>query len=794
MLVPSLACQASCAYCFGPNQGPTMPLSVFDATVDWLGRISPPGTSVEVTFHGGEPLLAGAAWYERNLAVLRARFGPDLKVGIQSNLWLLDDEYCALFGQYGVSIGTSLDGPAAINDAQRGEGYFARTMAGIDAARRHGLPVGLICTFTARSAPHYREVFEFFADQQLAFSIHGAVWGLGNPPRSELHLPPADAGQLFVALFDHYVDHMTRVRIPFFDAVLRGLSARGGALCTFDDCLGRHLAVTPSGEIYPCSRFVHHAEWTLGSVLDQPDLETLARSPAWQRLDQRRRVVLEDCAGCPHFPHCQGGCAYQAAARGAGRRDPYCPAYRRLFDRVADRALDEVFSPRNLAVVVRDGPGRQGLLRKGKLLSIMRGGPHPEQVARSARTWLAAVALATSTSLEEAIDRLDRAGLVARREAALNSLRTLQERLTAPSQQELLNAYVHVTDACDLACTHCYARSGPDRSAAMALDDVARLARQAVEAGFRKLIITGGEPLVHPRRDTLLDLLAGLRAKTGVLETVLRTNLAGQLPPALLQRIAHSTDRVVVSIDGDETLHDARRGAGAYARTLSNLHKLLAADPSTRVSLSAALIAEEAQSQAGDAVRALGRELGLPVRVKAVLPLGRAAEMGLASLCYSPTADPEEAVAWSGQPASTCGLGMNLYVAPDGECFPCYALAGVAGCALGNALPDGLATVLARNDRYRRFTVDTNRRCRDCALRYLCGGLCRAWSRGADPDAPPGDCAGLQRRAWELVRHSLEALEVSVDRWTAAGLPLGDGQSVAPQTVMRSSMAEKGGS
>jgi len=35
-----------------------------------------------------------------------------------------------LFRKHGVSIGTSWDGTEAINDAQRGKGYFARTMAG----------------------------------------------------------------------------------------------------------------------------------------------------------------------------------------------------------------------------------------------------------------------------------------------------------------------------------------------------------------------------------------------------------------------------------------------------------------------------------------------------------------------------------------------------------------------------------------------------------------------------------------------------------------------------------------
>jgi sulfatase maturation enzyme AslB (radical SAM superfamily) len=175
MLLPSLACQASCAYCFGPNRGPTMPSDVFDATVFWIVSISPIDESLDITFHGGEPLLAGRKWYERNLPVLRRRFGNRLKLHVQSNLWLLNDGYCALFREYGVSLGASLDGPEPINDRQRGEGYFAQTMSGIETARRHDLDVGVICTFTRLSAPHYREVLDFFIAEHLSFSVHAAI-------------------------------------------------------------------------------------------------------------------------------------------------------------------------------------------------------------------------------------------------------------------------------------------------------------------------------------------------------------------------------------------------------------------------------------------------------------------------------------------------------------------------------------------------------------------------------------------------------------------------------------------
>jgi uncharacterized protein len=90
---------------------------------------------------------------------------------------------------------------------------------------------------------------------------------------------------------------------------------------------------------------------------------------------------------------------------------------------------------------------------------------------------------------------------------------------------------------------------------------------------------------------------------------------------------------------------------------------------------------------------------------------------------------------------------------------------------LGNVLEDGLPTVLERNNAYRDVTVDSNEKCRACALRYVCGGFCRAWGVGDDANGPPVDCSALYQRAMGLVLDALEALSVSDEDWMAAGLP-----------------------
>lgn len=167
------------------------------AIVRWQQRLVN-GDALEITFHGGEPLVPGAEFYRMALPLLHEGLQPRrVKFAMQSNLWLLTEKLCDLFREYGVSIGTSLDGPEQINDAQRGAGYFRRTMEKIDLARKRGLSVGCICTFTPQSLPHAQEIFDFFVYEGLSFSIHEAVPSLRYPDVNGWTLAPEVPGIRF---------------------------------------------------------------------------------------------------------------------------------------------------------------------------------------------------------------------------------------------------------------------------------------------------------------------------------------------------------------------------------------------------------------------------------------------------------------------------------------------------------------------------------------------------------------------------------------------------------------------
>ena len=181
MIILSTACMAECKYCFGPHIGKIAEIQSVEKIIEFLDKVVKETNQqkVNITFHGGEPLMAPIELWEHALINLTKRFkDKNLRLSLQSNLWNLTNDFCKLFIKYNVAIGTSLDGTKEINDRQRGKGYFDKTYEGIKLAGKYGIDVGCISTFTPESVKNWKEVMNFFIKEKISFSTHPSLMPL----------------------------------------------------------------------------------------------------------------------------------------------------------------------------------------------------------------------------------------------------------------------------------------------------------------------------------------------------------------------------------------------------------------------------------------------------------------------------------------------------------------------------------------------------------------------------------------------------------------------------------------
>ncbi len=374
MIIPTLGCPSKCSYCWSSEVGsPRMAIETVGEIVEWLRDFR--DDPVTFTFHGGEPLLAGADYYRAALPLLKKELehlSPNF--ALQTNLWLLTPELAEVLAEHEIPIGSSLDGPQELNDLQRSEGYYEKTMAGYELAKKHGLQVQFICTFTSYSVQFKEEIFNHFMENDLTLKLHPALPSLRSDQPDRWALPPEEYGELLVYLLDKYLENMDRIEVRNINDYARCVFTGRGTVCTFVDCMENTFAVGPDGSIYPCYRFVGMPEFVMGNVRDRPSQADLAASPAGVRMRQFKEYVDVNCKGCKHLRYCRGGCPYNAMAPTDGAImgvDPHCIAYKRIFDEVSDRFNKEMMGSMGLGLEAMgpgsgksNGPGIMSLMQK----------------------------------------------------------------------------------------------------------------------------------------------------------------------------------------------------------------------------------------------------------------------------------------------------------------------------------------------------------------------------------------------------------------------------------------------
>lgn len=346
MLIPTLGCPANCSYCWSSEEkSPIMSIETIKEVVEWLKTFR--GDSVTFTFHGGEPLLAGAEFYREALPLLVEGLSPRrIAFAIQTNLWKMTPEIAEIFAEYGVPIGSSLDGPKELNDLQRGKGYYDKTMRGYEIAREHGLNVRFITTFTSHSVKQKEEIFNFYLEKGLTLKLHPCLPSLKDDNPERWTLAPEEYGELLIYLLDKYLENLGQIEVMNIDHLCKCVFTGHGTVCTYVDCMGDTFAVGPDGDIYPCYRFIGMPEYVMGNVYDRPSMADLAQSEAWKKMHKFKEYVDIACSKCAHIKYCRGGCPYNAIVPTSGEIegvDPHCLAYKMIFDEINKRVNEEMF-------------------------------------------------------------------------------------------------------------------------------------------------------------------------------------------------------------------------------------------------------------------------------------------------------------------------------------------------------------------------------------------------------------------------------------------------------------------
>lgn len=115
-----------------------------------------------------------------------------------------------------------------------------------------------------------------------------------------------------------------------------------------------------------------------------------------------------------------------------------------------------------------------------------------------------------------------------------------------------------VTRRCNLRCSYCFVVQKSEEE--MDTNSCKGMIREFVEIGMRKLIITGGEPLIREDIDEIISFANSQKISLWV-------NSNGYFVPTKIAALK-KIDKLLLTLDGDKETHDRLRGQGSYVKVI----------------------------------------------------------------------------------------------------------------------------------------------------------------------------------------------------------------------------------
>ena len=314
----SHACNLNCEYCFAAQgkyhgQSSLMSFEVGKHALDFLIANSGTRTNLEVDFFGGEPLLnfdvvKQLVEYARSV---EKKHGKNFRFTLTTNGVLIDDDVIDFCNRECHNVVLSLDGRKEIHDAKRptpaGGGSYDIILPKFRklVEARNGKGYYMRGTFTHANTDFTNDIFHMADLGFTELSMEPVVCKPDEPyALTQDDLPVLleqyeilakemikrrKAGNGFT--FYHYM-----IDLKAGPCIYKRISGCGSGT--------EYMAVTPTGDLYPCHQFVGARKYLMGNVFEGVTNEDIRSQFASCNVYSR-----EECKNCWARLYCSGGCA-----------------------------------------------------------------------------------------------------------------------------------------------------------------------------------------------------------------------------------------------------------------------------------------------------------------------------------------------------------------------------------------------------------------------------------------------------------------------------------------------------
>jgi uncharacterized protein len=312
VIAPTMACNMACAYCYEGNKAGKMSAETIETLIRYVEKEAPHLTELDVTWYGGEPLLALDVIEDLSETFMDLAKESEFSyvATMVTNGYLLTPEVVDKLKSWRVGmVQVTLDGPARLHDRKRplknGKESFQTIIDNLKMAVGKiavGVRVNVDHTFT----PEIVEELLFELIEAGLRDKVGVYFGLLEPATktcsniAESCMDNAEFSRIETDFYKLLLNHGFRIeKLPSPNHVFCMAQAVGAAV------------IDPEGNTYRCWHHVgdpDRASGNIRSVQDQTDLN-------FMRLFSFDPFEQTDCRECKLLPVCLGGCPSRRADR-----------------------------------------------------------------------------------------------------------------------------------------------------------------------------------------------------------------------------------------------------------------------------------------------------------------------------------------------------------------------------------------------------------------------------------------------------------------------------------------------
>jgi uncharacterized protein len=318
-------CNLACTYCYLPDKGlrKKMKPDVIKHAVEQVLKLDIVGSELSVVWHAGEPLAAGIPFYREAHRLISQTLGPEISLRhcIQTNGTLINDDWCQLFKDIGMSVGVSIDGPPELNDKFRltkaNKGSTCSVEKGIECLRANNVTFHTISVVTKDALAMPKRIFDYLRNlgaDTIAFNIE-EVEGV-HTESSMIAISEADYRQFLSEIYKlsiasgevNYVREFRSTHQAIMSSVIPNrpvLSMENNPLSIVNvDINGNMSTYSPEllGMVHP-----EYGDFLIGNVLTD-DIRHKLQEPKFRKMARAIAEGVDKCQQtCPYFHFCGGG-------------------------------------------------------------------------------------------------------------------------------------------------------------------------------------------------------------------------------------------------------------------------------------------------------------------------------------------------------------------------------------------------------------------------------------------------------------------------------------------------------